>query len=157
MNEDQDRSDREFLSGTRRRTGCGVSTSAASRFPNSICFSVDGRTMYFCDSAGSQDPSGDCDLIDAAAVLAKSGSSYASAMTRGSLMGRSLTGKDACGMPPGAWAWSGGSSDGRLLGEIKVPSKNTTCLVFGGDALSDIYITSSRQEMSAEELNATPV
>jgi L-arabinonolactonase len=37
-----------------------------------------------------------------------------------------------------------------------VPAKNPTCVVFGGDGLDDLYVTSSRQEMSDDELARTP-
>ena len=45
---------------------------------------------------------------------------------------------------------------GAILAEFPVPSKNLTCVAFGGDSLDQLYITSSRQEMTDEELNATP-
>jgi sugar lactone lactonase YvrE len=43
-----------------------------------------------------------------------------------------------------------------VIGEIAVAAKNTTCPVFGGDGLADLFITSSRQEMSDDELAAVP-
>jgi sugar lactone lactonase YvrE len=39
-----------------------------------------------------------------------------------------------------------------VLYEIHVAAKNTTCPAFGGEALVDLFVTSSRQEMSDEEL-----
>ena len=46
--------------------------------------------------------------------------------------------------------------DGRVVSEIAVPARNATCVAFGGADLSDLYVTSSRQEMSDEELARTP-
>jgi sugar lactone lactonase YvrE len=128
MNEDQDRPTGSFYQysaahGLRRLDLGGVT------IPNSICFSVDGRTMYFCDSPDRRIRQCDYDASSARVSHIRE-------------FGVGLVRRFA--------------PDGRLLGEIKVPSKNTTCLVFGGDALSDIYITSSRQEMSAEELDEAP-
>jgi L-arabinonolactonase len=58
-------------------------------------------------------------------------------------------------------AWRAGrvrrySSDGRLLQEVVVAAKNTTCPAFGGEALVDLFVTSSRQEMSDGELASVP-
>ncbi len=79
--------------------------------------------------------------------------------------------KDGSGQPDGSivdrdgclWnaVWGAGmvrryDAEGRLLTEIPVPSKNVTCVAFGGDALDQLYVTSSRQEMTAEELRAAP-
>jgi L-arabinonolactonase len=154
MNEDQDSPTGSFYQysathGLRRLDLGGVT------IPNSICFSLDGRTMYFCDSPDRRIRQ--CD--------------YEASSARVSQIQEFVRFSDDQGQPDGSvidregclWnaAWGVGlvrrfAPDGRLLGEIRVPSKNTTCLVFGGDALSDIYITSSRQEMSAEELDAAP-
>jgi sugar lactone lactonase YvrE len=45
---------------------------------------------------------------------------------------------------------------GRLDRSLAVPAKNPTCVVFGGVAMDDLFITSSRQEMTPEELTHTP-
>ena len=45
---------------------------------------------------------------------------------------------------------------GRVDRDIAVPAKNPTCVAFGGSNLDELYITSSRQEMSDGELAATP-
>ena len=44
------------------------------------------------------------------------------------------------------------SPEGRILHEVVVPAKNTTCPAFGGNALTDLFVTSSRQEMTEREL-----
>jgi L-arabinonolactonase len=123
--------------------------------PNSICFSLDGRTMYFADS-----PTGvirQCDYDAASAGVAN---------------GREFTRyKEGSGFPDGSivdsegclWnaVWGAGvvrrfDPDGKLVVEIPVPSRNLTCLAFGGDALDQLFVTSSRQEMSKQELSAAP-
>lgn len=38
---------------------------------------------------------------------------------------------------------------------IAVPTKNPKCVVFGGTGLDELYVTSSRQEMSREKLEGT--
>jgi len=39
---------------------------------------------------------------------------------------------------------------------IAIPTKNPTCVVFGGSGLNELYVTSSRQELSLEELERAP-
>ena len=122
---------------------------------NSICFSLDGRTMYFCDS-----PLGRIMRCDYDAERARV--SNVSQFRR--------FGADD-GLPDGSviddedrlWnaAWGVGrvrryAEDGRVLHEVHVPAKNTTCPVFGGDALADLFVTSSRQEMTDAELARVP-
>ena len=123
--------------------------------PNSICFSVDGRTMYFADS-----PSGvirQCEYDAASAGVAN--------------VREFVRYKEGSGLPDGSvvdsegclWnaVWGAGvvrrfDPDGTLVVEIPVPSRNLTCPAFGGDALADLFVTSSRQEMSEQALAAAP-
>ena len=46
--------------------------------------------------------------------------------------------------------------DGRVDREIAVPVPNPTCLAFGGPTLEDVFVTSSRQEMTGEQLRQMP-
>jgi sugar lactone lactonase YvrE len=39
---------------------------------------------------------------------------------------------------------------------IEVATQNPTCPVFGGDGYRDLYVTSSRQELTTEQLGRTP-
>ena len=122
---------------------------------NSICFTRDGGTMYFCDSPLRQIMQ--CD--------------YDAERARVSRVREFVRFGPGEGLPDGSvvdaedclWnaAWGVGrvrrySPDGAVLQEIVVPAKNTTCPAFGGDALSDLFITSSRQEMTDEELARVP-
>jgi len=154
MNEDQDGPAGSFYQyssrhGLRRLDVGGVI------IPNSICFSPDGRTMYFCDSPEARIRQCDYDAESARAgnvrefVRLKDGSGQPDG---------SIVDRDGC-----LWnaVWGAGvvrryDAGGRLLTEIPVPSKNVTCVAFGGDALDQLYVTSSRQEMTVEELSAAP-
>jgi len=123
--------------------------------PNSICFSLDGRTMYFCDSPKARIRQ--CDY-DAASGGVTNVREFVRLEAGEGLPDGSVIDTEGC-----LWnaAWGAGvirryAPDGRRLAEIRVPAKNPTCVVFGGDALDEIYVTSSRQEMSDEELARTP-
>lgn len=123
--------------------------------PNSICFSLDGRTMYFCDSPDARIRQ--CDYDAASAGVANVREFVRLTRNEGFPDG-SVIDAEGC-----LWnaAWGAGlvrryAPDGRLLAEIAVAAKNPTCVAFGGDALGDLYITSARQEMSVEELVSAP-
>jgi L-arabinonolactonase len=123
--------------------------------PNSICFSLDGRTMYFCDSPDARIRQ--CDYDAASAGVANVREFVRLGKTEGFPDG-SVIDAEGC-----LWnaAWGAGlvrryAPDGRVLDEIAVAAKNPTCVAFGGDALGDLYITSARQEMSDDELASTP-
>lgn len=123
--------------------------------PNSICFSLDGATMYFCDS-----PAGRIRQCD-----------YEAESARVANVRDFVTFKEGSGFPDGSvidadgclWnaVWGAGvvrqfDPEGNLLAEIRVPAKNLTCVAFGGDQLDQLFVTCSRQEMSEEELVAAP-
>lgn len=122
---------------------------------NSICFSPDGKTMYFCDSPTRRIMQCRYDAATAAvsdvrlfAVLASD-----EGQPDGSIV-------DAAGH---LWntAWGAGRvrryrPDGTVEREIAVPAKNPTCAVFAGASLNELYITTARQEMSPPELERVP-
>lgn len=122
---------------------------------NSICFSPDGATMYFCDSPRRQIMTCRYDAEAAAVtnvkVFAELGPS--DGFPDGSIV-------DAEGHLWNA-AWSAGvvrryRPDGSIEREVSVPAKNPTCPAFGGDGLNELYVTTAREEMSPSELERTP-
>ena len=48
------------------------------------------------------------------------------------------------------------TTEGQLACEVAVPAKNATCPVFGGAELTALFVTSSRREMSADDLERAP-
>ena len=123
--------------------------------PNSICFSLDGRVMYFCDSLEKRIRQCDYDAESGAVSNVREFVRFAQ---DDGLPDGSVIDSEGC-----LWnaAWGVGrvrryAADGRVLAQITVPAKNPTCLAFGGDGLADLYITSSRQEMTDGELASTP-
>lgn len=123
--------------------------------PNSICFSLDGRTMYFCDS-----PTGlirQCDY-DAESASVANVREFVRFREGSGLPDGSIVDSEGC-----LWnaVWGAGvvrrfDVRGTLMAEIAVPAKNLTCPAFGGDSLEELYVTSSRQEMSEDELTSAP-
>src|SRR5262245_32346047 len=125
------------------------------RVSNSISFSPDGRQMYFTDTPTNVIRCGDYDA--GAATVSK----VRDVVTLGPKDGHpdgSIVDADGC-----LWnaAWGGAvvrrfTPDGRLDRVLEIPRKNPTCPVFGGADLPTMYVTSSRQQHSAEELAAAP-
>jgi L-arabinonolactonase len=120
---------------------------------NSICFSPDGGSMYFCDSPQRRIMRGRYHASDASVEAVSTFVTLAHGFPDGSIV-------DADGFLWNA-VWGAGvirryAPDGSLDREIAVPAKNPTCAVFGGDAMNELYVTTARQEMSIEELERTP-
>lgn len=155
MNEDQGQApigsfyQYSAASGLRRLDLGGV------HIANSICFSLDGRTMYFCDSNRRRIMR--CDYDAASASVANVREFVAFGPQQGTPDG-SIIDSDDC-----LWNAEWGAArvrrytpDGRLDRAIALPARNPTCVVFGGADMDDLFITSARQEMTPEELARTP-
>jgi sugar lactone lactonase YvrE len=125
------------------------------RVSNSLSFSPDGRTMYFTDTPTNVIRCGDYDAGTAAVTNVRD---FATLGPRDGHPDGSIVDADGC-----LWnaAWGGAvvrrfTPDGRLDGVVEIPTKNPTCPVFGGADLATLYVTSSRQQHTAEELSAAP-
>ena len=123
--------------------------------PNSICFSRDGRTLYFCDSVRPEIFC--CDYEPRAA-----GVSRIRPFVHIDLDGASPDGScvDAEGH---LWNAQWGearvvrySPDGAIGDIVTLPAKNPSCCAFAGPRLDRLYITTAREEMSDAELEAMP-
>jgi L-arabinonolactonase len=125
------------------------------RVANSICFSPDGGTIYFADTPSNVIRRGAYDADRAVVTDVRDFVTLAAG--QGHPDG-SIVDADGC-----LWnaAWGGAvvrrfTPDGRLDREVAVPAKNTTCPAFGGVDLATLYITSSRQQHTPEELARAP-
>lgn len=122
---------------------------------NSICFSPDGRRLYFCDTPTRRILV--CDYDSASARVSEP---------------RVFVKKDAGqGFPDGSvidahghlWnaEWGAGTvaryaPDGRLLARCTAPVAHTTCPAFGGPAGDQLLVTSARAGLSSAQLMAQP-
>jgi L-arabinonolactonase len=129
-----------------RLTGIAIS--------NSICFSPDGRYLYFADTPQRAILRFDIDP------------------NTGSIGNRTIFART----PPGAFPdgsnvdaqgyvwnahWGAGrvvryALDGSIDLEIKVPATQPTCIAFGGENLDMLYVTSAREGLSLDALAAQP-
>jgi L-arabinonolactonase len=122
---------------------------------NSICFSPDGETMYFCDSPRAQILACryDADSASVSDVRVFATLGPTEGQPDGSIV-------DAGGHLWNA-AWGAGvvrryRGDGTVEREVSVAARNPTCPVFGGAGLNELYITTARQDMSPDELALVP-
>jgi sugar lactone lactonase YvrE len=134
--------------------GC-VPMERGIRIPNSLCWSPDGRTMYFADSllrtvfAYTFDP--DSGELGARRVFAKVD---APAIPDGATVDRD--GFVWCAHYDG-WRVVRFAPDGRIDRVIELPVQRPTSCQFGGPELSRLYITTARQKLTPQELAGQPL
>ncbi|HUD32181.1 MAG TPA: SMP-30/gluconolactonase/LRE family protein [Variovorax sp.] len=123
--------------------------------PNSLAFSPDGRTMYFADSLHYA-----LYAHDYAPETGEMGPERLLAATR------------PPGFPDGSavdaegFLWNAEfdaarlvryAPDGRIDRVIGMPVRRPTCCAFGGPGLTTLYVTTTSQKMTPEELAAQPL
>jgi len=122
---------------------------------NSLCFSLDGRTIFYCDSRQRRIMTGRYDAQSASV------SGIREFVNFGDLAG----GPDGSIIDADGYLWNAGwgaakvrrfAPDGTIDCEIDVPAKNVTCPAFGGPRFEELCVTTARHKMSAVELEAMP-
>jgi len=122
--------------------------------PNSLAFSPDGGTLYFCDT-----PRREIMMCDYDSKSARTGPP------------RLFARVSPPGWPDGStvdrdgrlWNAQWGASrvvcyrpDGTIEGELAVPTPNPTCPAFAGSNLNTLYVTTAREELSEAQLEDQP-
>ena len=122
---------------------------------NSICFSLDGRTMYFCDTLTQSILQ--CDY-DAEAAQVANLRNFATVDDEFAWPDGSVIDAQGC-----LWNAQWGAArvlryapDGRELQRFTVPVKNPSCPALGGDGGDELMVTTARQDLSREQLAAMP-
>lgn len=124
------------------------------RIANSICFSPDGRTMYFTDSLSGVIQQ--C-AYDSERAEVGTPSPFARVAAPASPDG-SVVDADGClwNAQWGAGLVSRYSPRGELLAQVQVAAPQVTCPAFGGPALDTLMLTSAREWMSPKALAQSP-
>jgi sugar lactone lactonase YvrE len=122
--------------------------------PNSLAWSPDGRTMYFADTNRHTIWAWDYDPATGDATRERVFADTGAGRPDGSCV-------DAEGC---LWNAEYGAArlvryapDGKVDRTIGLPVANPTCCCFGGSALDELYVTTARQRLSAEELARQPL
>jgi sugar lactone lactonase YvrE len=120
---------------------------------NTVCWSPDNRTMYFCDTATGAISAYDFDLDDGVISNKREFARF----DRGAPDG-SCVDADGC-----LWnaRWDGNcvvrfNPRGEVDTVLDLPVAKVTSCAFGGAALDTLYITTARYGMSEDELAAAP-
>jgi L-arabinonolactonase len=123
---------------------------------NSICFSPDGRSMYYADSMTKDIRV--CDYNPCSGEVGASRIFVPAAAAPGEPDGSCI---DAEGY---LWStrWGAGqvmrfAPDGRLDRVLDVAAPQPSCLAFGGPGLSTLYLTSAHLGMTARDRAAAPL
>lgn len=122
---------------------------------NSICFSLDGGTMYFCDSPQRRILQGDYEPDRARVTNVRD---FVVFGDRQGLPDGSVIDGEGC-----LWnaEWGTGmvrryTPDGRIDRGIRIPTKHPTCPAFGGKARDALFITTARKDLTEQDLADTP-
>jgi L-arabinonolactonase len=122
--------------------------------PNSLCFDIDGRGIYFCDTPQRRIMHG---RYDAEAAHVDQVELFASVEPPGSPDGAAI---DRHGRLWSAHWGAGGvvcyDRDGRIAQHIAVPTLDPSCVAFGGPALDTAFITTAREDMTSAQIDANP-
>lgn len=123
---------------------------------NSVCFSLDGRTMYFCDTLTQRIQQCDYDAETAQVdnVRLFTQMDDAEAWPDGSVI-------DAEGCLWNA-QWGAGrvaryDPGGQLMAAYTAAAAHTTCPALGGDGMDQLMLTSARTELGRDALAAQPL
>jgi L-arabinonolactonase len=125
------------------------------RVTNAICFSPDGRTMYFADSPSQR--------ILAYGYDSDTGTPHSPRLFH-DLSADNAT-PDGATVDSEGFVWNARfgagevvrhAPDGRIVQRISVPASRTTCPALGGPDLRTLYITTARTGLSAEDLQREP-
>ncbi|HEY1131423.1 MAG TPA: SMP-30/gluconolactonase/LRE family protein [Roseateles sp.] len=123
---------------------------------NSICFSLDGRTMYFCDTLTQRIQQ--CDY-DAETAQVDNVRHFTQMDREDAWPDGSVIDAEGC-----LWnaQWGVGrvaryDPDGRLMGVWTAPAAQTSCPAIGGDGLDQLMLTTARTGLSREALAAQPL
>lgn len=121
--------------------------------PNSICFSIDGGTLYYCDT---EQPHILCCDYDAESAAVSRSRLFAE-VDEGSPDGSTL---DAEGY---LWNAQWGASrvvrytpQGDMDRIVPVPAEHPSCVAFGGEHLDQLFITTAREGLGNKALQRVP-
>ena len=123
---------------------------------NGLCFSPDGRIMYFADTSKAVIWRFDYDIDSG---VPSNRQIFAAFDNQPGTPDGSCVDADGC-----LWnaQWNGGrvvryAPTGRIDRVVQMPIRNPTCVAFGGAKLDTLYITTARYLMQPHELEAEPL
>jgi sugar lactone lactonase YvrE len=132
-----------------------VAIESVITIPNSLCWSPDGRTMYFSDSSTRTICAYD---FDPATGQVANKRPFATTVAPSIPDGATIDAEGClwCAEYDG-WRITRFAPDGRRMHSVELPLQRPTSCMFGGPDLGTLYVTSATQKLSAEELAKQPL
>lgn len=122
---------------------------------NGMAWTADDATMYFVDSRTSRVDAFDFDL--ATGTVTNRRTVVTIPEDEGLPDGMCLDAEGHLWVALfGGWGVQRFAPDGTKEERVELPVPNVTCCAFGGPGLTDLYVTTAREAMSADELAAHP-
>ncbi len=135
------------------RLNCNLSLELLDLPPvgiaNSICFSPDGATMYFCDSCDSRILCCDYPSLANVRVFA----TLAIGVPDGSCVD---AGGHLWNAQWGGWQVARYTPQGELERTLPLPVAQPSCVSLGGADMDELFVTSARQSLSPAQLALQP-
>lgn len=136
------------------RSGC-VAVESGITIPNSLCWSPDGRTMYFSDSWTRTIRAFD---FDTATGQVTNKRPFATTVAPAIPDGATIDAEGClwCAEYDG-WRITRFAPDGKRMRSIELPLQRPTSCMFGGPDLGTLFVTSATQKLSPAELAKQPL
>jgi len=130
---------------------------SGTRIANGLAWSPDFHTFYFIDTPTRTVMAFDYDLATGTIANPRAVISVAPALGWPDGMTSDSQGQLWVAMWGGAKLTRWNPASGQLLEEIPVPSLNVSSCAFGGPNLTDLYVTTARKKMKADQLAKYPL
>ena len=127
------------------------------RISNGLAWSPDYKTLYFIDTPTRQVLAYDYDLQSGDIANPRLAVSIPEALGWPDGMTSDVEGMLWVALWGGAKLTRWNPATGQLMAEIPIPAFNVSSCAFGGPDLTDIYITSARKGMTADQLAKYPL
>lgn len=159
LNEDRERRPRSTIASSYQysmRHGLRRLALPAVAIANSICFSLDGRTLYFCDTLTQRIQQ--CDY-DADTAQVENLRLFVQMDSPDAWPDGSVVDAEGC-----LWnaQWGAGrvaryDAHGALMATYAAPAAHATCPAIGGEGMDSLMLTTARTELSREAQAAQPL
>ncbi|MDP1926215.1 MAG: SMP-30/gluconolactonase/LRE family protein, partial [Thiobacillus sp.] len=127
------------------------------RISNGLAWSVDHKTFYYIDTPTREVKAFDYDAATGQIANPRLAFYVPESLGWPDGMTSDMDGNLWVAIWGGAQITKWNPNTGELLGQIPVPALHTSSCVFGGKDMNELYITSARKGMSAEDLKKYPL